>query len=346
MHLALLDRDNQYIVFLRKDSMESFTPANARWRSVVADVPWHSVSEQIVMPRRFWAERLDLLHIPYFNVPIFYPGRFVLTIHDLTILHMKTGKATTLPSPLYALRRIGYHAVLRMGLTRASHIFTVSETTKRELSEYVSVDPNRVTVTYEAVDDRILQESTAKRIINNPYFLYVGNAYPHKNLERLVLAMERFLEEGNDSVGKVQLILVGRDDFFYRRLRLFIGNRGLSNRIVLFGHANDRELRSLYTYAVAFIFPSLMEGFGLPALEALACGCPVLASDIDVFHEVLGASCRYFNPKSINEMASIIGETFRAYTHGHNNGKIPLPRVYSWNSLAKRTLAVYRSFES
>ena len=344
-YLALLDGENQYVVFLRKQSWSTFTAFNARWRAVVADVPWHSVTEQIVMPRLFIAERLDLVHIPYFNAPVFYPGRYVVTIHDLTILHTKTGKATTLPMPLYALRRIGYHAVLRMGLLRASHIFTVSETTKRELSERFSVAPQRITVTYEAVDDRILQKGDAKRIVANPYFLYVGNAYPHKNLERLVLAFDR-LTRGRNIDRDLRLILVGKHDFFYRRLTSSIAERGLSERIVLFGPADDRELNALYRHAIAFVFPSLMEGFGLPALEALAVGCPVLASDIPVFREVFGQACQYFDPEDISALTGLLEQTLRASVRGVQPRKIRLPRTYSWKVLAEKTLSVYRSLSN
>ena len=343
-HLARLDGENRYVVFLRKQSLSTFKAFNARWRAVVADVPWHSVTEQIVMPRLFTAEKLDLVHIPYFNAPVFYPGRYVVTIHDLTILHMKTGRATTLPVPLYALRRIGYHAVLRMGLLRASHIFTVSETTKRELSERFSVPPQRITVTYEAVDDRILKKGDANRIVAHPYFLYVGNAYPHKNLERLVLAFGR-LTRGRNIDRNIRLVLVGKHDFFYRRLTSFIAAHGLSERIILFGPADDRELNALYRHAVAFVFPSLMEGFGLPALEALSVGCPVLASDIPVFREVFGHACRYFDPEDDSALTVLLEQALRAAEREIQPQNIRLPRIYSWEDLAEKTLAVYRSFQ-
>src|SRR3989344_5912882 len=94
--LARIDRINSYIVFVRDDS---WNPPNERWEKRIIDIPWHSISEQLIFPWLLIKEHLDLVHIPYFNVPIFYPGKFVVTIHDLTILHFDTGKATTLPLP-------------------------------------------------------------------------------------------------------------------------------------------------------------------------------------------------------------------------------------------------------
>lgn len=341
-NLGVIDTTSNYTVFLKQNSLKSFHSPNSRWRTVVANVPWHSITEQIMMPRIFAGWKLDLVHIPYFNVPVFYPGRFVVTIHDLTILHINTGKATTLPRPLYQLRRIGYRRVLVVGLARASHIFTVSEETKKEIVSHFAIDPGRITVTYEAVDDLIIRAGEQKeRLIAQPYFLYVGNAYPHKNLERLIVGFKQLMKDEKGTFTKIQLIMVGKDDFFYQRLRAFIAMQNLSDHIVLFGPANDRELQSLYTHAIALVFPSHMEGFGLPALEALACGVPVLASDIGVFHEVCGNAITYFDPESIEEITGTLRRTLDDYRLGIPRKLKALPRTYSWKTLARQTLSVY-----
>ena len=106
--LSEIDKTNSYTVFLRKKSYDSFKLSNNRWQKRIAEVPWHSVREQLAMPGILSRENLDLVHIPYHNPPIFYPGPMVVTIHDLTILHFNTGRATTLPFPLYAVKQLGY----------------------------------------------------------------------------------------------------------------------------------------------------------------------------------------------------------------------------------------------
>ena len=145
--LALIDSQNTYVVFVRKNA--DFDPPNSRFAKRVADVPWHSIREQMVMPFVFLKERLDILHVPYFNAPIFYPGKFMVTIHDLTILHFDTGRATTLPLPFYKLKRLGYWLELAIGLRRAKKIIAVSETTKQEILDHFDILPEKIDVIYE-----------------------------------------------------------------------------------------------------------------------------------------------------------------------------------------------------
>lgn len=147
--LGKIDKTNTYVIFLRKNSYNFFRSPNARWEKRLADVPWHSVAEQLFMPAIFNREHLDLLHVPYFNVPLFYFGKFVVTIHDLTILHFDTGKASTLPYIFYKIRRIGYHLELLKALSWAEKIIAVSETTKKEILDHFDVLPEHVTVIYE-----------------------------------------------------------------------------------------------------------------------------------------------------------------------------------------------------
>lgn len=163
--------------------------------------------------------------------------------------------------------------------------------------------------------------------MKDKYFLYVGNAYPHKNLEVLLRAFA--------GVKDAKLILVGKDDFFYKRLKQTDLVRSLKNRIIFKTSVSDSELKELYKNAQAFVFPSLMEGFGLPALEALREGCPVIVSDIPVFHEILGDSAIYFNPHNANELTTLL--------LGKPEKPKQLKNNYSWQKMAKETLSVYEN---
>lgn len=303
--LEKIDTKNLYVLFLRKKQFESL---QTRFEKRLADVPWHSVTEQFVMPAIYVKERLDLLHVPYFNIPIFYPGKMIATIHDLTILHVDTGKASTHPWILYKLRRLGYRLILSVGLRRAKKIIAVSETTKNDVVQSTGIDPEKIAVTYEGVN---LKKSTGKPLVSGEYFLYVGNAYPHKNLDVL-------LKTG------VRVIYAGKDDYFYRRL-------GITPMTV-----TDEELANLYQHAKALVFPSFMEGFGLPALEALSLGCPVICSDIPVFHEIIGDNAIYFNPKDPEDLKKkLTGEIVRK--------KIEVNKKYNWRTMATKTAQIYES---
>jgi len=316
--ISELDKKNEYAVFLSKKSYAQCILPNSRWKKVLADVRWHTLKEQWIMPRLFRSANLDLVHIPYHNPPIFYSGPMIVTIHDLTILHFNTGKATTLPQPLYQLKRLGYWVELCIGLKKSRRIIAVSETTKRELIDHFRVPARKIIVTYEGVN---MKRSDTRALIDAPYLLYVGNAYPHKNLENLIAATQKL---------KKKLVLVGNDDFFYRRLR-----SKMSDNVVFFGPASDEKLSNLYQHADALVSPSLMEGFGLPALEALSFGCPVLASNIPIFHEILGEYASYFNPTDPKSIAKAVS--------GIQKKRIPPDFFarYSWQHMASETLQIY-----
>ncbi len=325
--LGQIDKENRYVIFLRKKSFDSFIPPNQRWEKRLADVPWHSFTEQFVMPWLFTREHLDLLHVPYFNIPIFYPGKLIVTIHDLTILHFDTGKATTLPLPLYKLRRLGYYLVLAVGLVRAMRIIAVSNDVKKEIIDHFRMPQEKIAVTYEGVE-RLTAKG--KPLISDPYFLYVGNAYPHKNLGTLVAAFGQVKENA-------KLVLVGKDDFFYERLKSEVAGE----RIIFFGQASDTELANLYNFAIALVFPSLMEGFGLPALEALSLRCPVICSDIPVFHEILDEHATYFDPTSPDDIRKKLEQAIKSPKKPE--GFDQLLKRFSWSDMAKRTLLLYHS---
>lgn len=169
--------------------------------------------------------------------------------------------------------------------------------------------------------------------MKDKYFLYVGNAYPHKNLEVL-------LESFKDIHG-AKLVLVGKDDYFYKRLKQTDLVRSLKGRVVFKTSVSDGDLNTLYKGAQAFVFPSLMEGFGLPALEALANGCPVIVSDIPVFHEILGSSAAYFDPRDVSGLTKILSAVIQKRPHVNTE----IVNNYSWKKMAEETLRVYSGIE-
>ena len=219
--LLIIDRKNSYVFFvLSKDRKEILRSVqNDRFKIITADIRWHTIEEQWRFPSILNKENLDLVHFPYFSVPIFYNKPFIVTIHDLILHHFPTGEASTLALPLYQLKLLGYKSVISNGAKKAKKIITVSNATKAEIVDHLKVDPSKVVVTYEGVGiNSRLKVKTSKLKVKN-YFLYVGNAYPHKNLERLIEAFnlvchpEALAEGSND----IKLVLVGKEDYFYKR---------------------------------------------------------------------------------------------------------------------------------
>lgn len=341
--------DDQYFVFLKKDNFNEYKPKNKNFKKVLADFDWYGWQEQIGFPRLLNKYKLDLVHFPHFNVPIFYFGKFVVTIHDLILIHFPTIRNTTLNSLFYRFKFFMYRIVIRAAIMRSNRIIAVSKFTKKDiLKNYNSIPQEKIKVTYEACDDYCMlspnkdEEILLRYGIIRPYIMYVGNAYPHKNLEKLVLAFEKLKKTKKD----LKLILVGKMDYFYSRLKLVVKERKIKD-VFFLGYVTDYELDTIFHNAAAYVFPSLYEGFGLPPLEAMAKGTPVISSDHPCMKEILGESAYYFNARDIDEMVRSISRVLENEELRNNLTKMGYEQVkkYSWKKMARQTIEVYKSIK-
>lgn len=344
-NLAEIDTHNHYILFLCEKEFHSLGLPGKNFEKRLADFRWHSLEEQYRFPHILAVEKLDLIHFPYFSFPFFYRGKFILTIHDLILHHFPTGKASTLPLFYYKAKLLAYKFLLASGVKRAKSVLTVSQATKREITNIFHVPEEKIAVTYEGVD-RTIQPSLFKKIhsesvFREKYFLYVGNAYPHKNLERMLDGFVLFRERITENI---RLLLVGREDYFYKRLEKKIKEMGLTESVSVRHHIEDSELGDLYARALGLIVPSLMEGFGLPALEAMSRDCLVLASDIPVMREVCKDAAVYFDPYDESSIADALTEVYDCPNDfaGYKKAGRRRIRDFSWKAMAEETLKVYK----
>ncbi|MBI4435155.1 glycosyltransferase, partial [Candidatus Uhrbacteria bacterium] len=213
--LGQLDHKNRYVLFLKQENVGT-TSMKAEKR--LADAHWYTLKEQLVMPRLIDREKLDLVHVPHWNVPLLMRTPFVVTIHDLILLEEpRSAKATTRHPLVFLFKRLAYRIVLRSALRRARAIIAVSQYTKSSiLTHFPWVPAEKIHVVYEGLTrfPESLDPLSPSRPAG-PYFLYVGNAYPHKNLESLLHAFSFF----HKLHPKVRLVLAGRNDLFYERLK-------------------------------------------------------------------------------------------------------------------------------
>ncbi|MFZ5982032.1 MAG: glycosyltransferase family 4 protein [Patescibacteria group bacterium] len=345
-NLEKIDRENQYFIFLRKENFDDFVSVGENFKKVLADYHWYSWEEQIKFPRLLRSYDLDLVHFPHFNIPIFYRGKFVVTIHDLILLHFPTVRNTTLNPLFYKIKFFCYRKVIRTALRKSERIITVSKFTQKDiLSEFPLISKEKIAVTYEATENFcFLSLSEAEKVLKKygimkPYLLYVGNAYPHKNLERLALAFQKV----RNFFPEMRLVLVGKKDYFYRRLESFITERKIAG-VVLAGFVSDEELDLVFKEARLYVWPSLYEGFGLPPLEAMAKGTPVVSSREACMPETLGEAVGYFDGKKVEDMANVIGDIL-----GQEEKRQDLihrgyeqVKKYSWKKMGEETLAIYK----
>lgn len=354
-----IDAVNNYVVFLSPDNFDEFTVPDGRIKKIIAPARWYTLAEQITMPFLIWREKIDLMHFPHFNVPILTPVKFVVTIHDLILTKFPTVRATTLSPWIYKIKNLAYKIVISLAVRRAKKVIAVSEFTKNDIVQKFKIKPEKVIVTYEGVanlargnDSLFVKKMDDRKTllsynIEDNFILHVGNVYPHKNLETLLDVFFEFHKKYPD----LRLVLVGREDYFFKRLKeaaakINLWSEEVANSPVIFtGYVPDVELDVLYRQAIFYVFPSLYEGFCLPALEAMAKGCPVTSSNKSCMPEILGEASLYFNPE---EKADIFMKMDRLYSDkelreilikkGHQQVK-----KYNWWECARMTSEVYKS---
>ncbi len=297
----------------------------------------YGVAEQFEIPARSLGA--DLLHVPHFNIPVFFPGKLVTTIHDLIYLRD--------PQAIRSGLGRSYAAwMFKEVQKRSEMIITVSENTRSDLLErFPAIPRERVTVIPEAVspkihridDATIFENVRRKHRLQNPFVLFVGSLKPHKNLEGLIEAL--------DTVRRHQkfpheLVVVGRPDPKYPKITECVRKHSF---VKYLGVVSDPVLATLYSLAELFVLPSFYEGFGLPALEAMACGAPVIVSDRASLPEVVGDAGKVFDPNRVDALSELLYTTLKNGDLRKQMSQKGLERAgrFSWKRAAEETALVY-----
>lgn len=257
----------------------------------VLDIPWTQWWDQVTLPRRLVSDRVSVFLSPYYKGPLLAPCPVVLTIHDLFFLDYP------------GRRRPFYRAVMtrlaRLYARRATAVIADSEYSRRSIVERLGLSPARVRVIPVALGPEFKPEPLGEAVrprygVPAPYILYVGNFRPHKNLPRLIRAYAALPERLRTSHS---LVLAGGDRRHLGALLGLARSLGVADRVLFPGRIADADLPALYSGCALFVLPSLEEGFGLPALEAMACGAPVAAANRAALPEVVGSAALLFNPE-------------------------------------------------
>jgi len=316
----------------------------------VCNVPIYGLAEQVILPFVFAKENLDLLHVPHFNAPLFYPGKFVLTVHDL-IKHDSKGPATTTRRPwLYALKRLGYLFLTRTISMRAAAILTPSAYVKEDLIKRLKVPAEKITVTYEAtssgIKDVVLSEKERKEVLSRyglsqPFLVYTGSLYPHKNVDLLIDAV---VKHNQNKELDLQLALICSRSVFWDRTNQKIIDEGLRNTVKMLGFVDDAHISKIYSLALALVHPSKLEGFGLTGLEAMSVGLPVISSDSSCLPEVYGEAALYFDPESVDDLVDKIETLIKDsdLREALSKAGFVQDKKYSWKKMGRETVEVYQ----
>lgn len=342
-NLLIIDQKNEYVLFINPKDEKEINTLNKNLKIVPTNINWHTLEEQIKFPQIINKQNIGLMHFPYFSIPVFYDKPFIVTIHDLILHHFTTGKATTKHPLIYHGKRLGYKFVMKQAARKSKKIITVSHTTKNEIIDHLKIDPSKITVIYEGFDSLFFnpKENIYNRI-SSQFFLHVGNLYPHKNMD---LVLNAFKKMNKHCIVHFKIVIVGKEDYFYRRFKNITAKAGLENYFIFLGEVGDSLLLDLYKNALALLSTSFMEGFDLPVVEAMANNCLVLASDIPVHKEICKDSAIYFDPINEDSLLSKLFEISSAkqkYTDKINHAKI-ITAEFSWQKMARETLKIYEA---
>jgi glycosyltransferase involved in cell wall biosynthesis len=338
-HLQAIDSDNEYVVLLRREDYDKWNPRSKNFTKQIANYSPYTFGEQIGFAWKLYRLKADLVHFTMPQQPLAYLKKSIVTIHDLTLVKFINKRNEGLLGKIYRhhIKPEVFKFTLWAGSKKATHVITPTDFVRNEVIDELSLSAEKVTRTYEAADPLAAEPLKIDSLAGQKFILYVGNAYPYKNLQRLIDAVH------NLNRPDLKLVIAGKPDFFHEELERYVQQRGIKG-IVFTGFVNDAELVWLYQSAQAYCFPSLSEGFGLPGLEAMQYGLPVAASNASCLPEVYGDAAVYFDPKDTNDIAKALVNVLDDEKLRERLKKAGPERAkqFSWKKMAEQTLEIYK----
>ena len=339
--LARIDRDTEYVLLCREPDVGIAAQLGPNFRGVVEPSPNYSLREQIHIPWVLRREQPDVYHAPHYVLPPAIRCRSVVTIHDC--IHLMF--------PQYLPNRVAYayaRASMWAAARRSNRILTVSEASKRDILHLFNVKPEKIVVVYNAIDEHFSATPSDEHVarireryqLDHKFVLYVGNIKPHKNLVRLIEAFSQLRRTHDD----LKLLIIGDEISKLPALRRAVHRHKLHKHVRFLGYLKDDTLTVLYRLASVFVFPSLYEGFGLPPLEAMASGTPVVTSNVSSLPEVTGDAAVLVDPydvESIEEGMRRILDDPKLAEELRLKG-LTRAREFSWERSVEKTQKVYR----
>lgn len=344
--LAKIDSKNRYIVYLRPSSSQRFLkdwPPNFQFSlcEAVHLLSFKFFWTQAGLALQTFKDKPDILFVPAHTLPIIRrPGlKTVITVHDLG--------SEYLPGMHQLKQRLYLGFMQKYQLQGATKIIAVSQATKEDLIKKVGIEPKKISVVYEGYNKKLFKSVKGDTLVNTlicydlqpkTYYLFVGTVQPRKNLARLIRAFSH-LSDNN-----LKLVIAGLKGWLSDEIYELPKKLGIEDRVKFLGYVPEEDIPALYSGAVALTFPSLFEGFGLPILEAQACGCPVLTSNISSMPEVAGKGAVYVDPYNIDDivdgMEKLQVTDYRLQVIKAGLGNV---RRFSWEKCAGETLEVLLS---
>ena len=334
-YLQQLDSENRYTVLLKSKDLEGWQPTNPNFTKQACDFKEFTLGEQVGFAKQLYGLKADLVHYGMTQQPLLYLKKSVTTVHDLTTARFTNPDKNPI---VFMIKQQVYKVVIWYAAKKSKIVIVPTNYVAKDLADFANIKLGKIAVTLESADKIDDAPTPLPGLQNKRFIMYVGRPTPHKNLDRLVEAFA--LLQPHDPA--LHLVLAGKLDPNYRRLQDRVKQLGVDN-VVFTDFIPDAQLRWLYEQAAAYVFPSLSEGFGLPGMEAMQYGTPLVSSNATCLPEVYGDAAVYFDPLDVGDMAIKIGTVL---TDGSLRDQLVAREAkqlakYSWQRMAEQTLAVY-----
>lgn len=335
-YLQQLDSENRYTVLLKSKDLKGWQPANPNFTKLACDFKEFTFSEQTGFAKQLYGLKADLVHFGMTQQPLLYLKKSVTTVHDLTTARFKNPDKNPI---VFMVKQQVYKVVIWYAAKKSKTVIVPTNYVAKDLADFANIKLQKIAVTLESADKIDDSPAPLPGLQNTRFIMYVGRPTPHKNLDRLVDAFA-LLKEHDPAL---HLVLAGKLDTNYQRLQDRVKQLGVDN-VVFTDFISDAQLRWLYEQAAAYVFPSLSEGFGLPGMEAMQYGTPLVSSNATCLPEVYGDAAVYFDPLDVGDMAIKIGTVL---TDSQLRDQLVAREAkqlakYSWQRMAEQTLAVYQ----
>lgn len=335
-NLQSVDKLNNYIILAKSSRINEINIKNNKFKIIRCDVKEFSFGEQTYLLKQINSFNPDLVHFPMVQHPILYRNKKVVGMLDLTTLRFKNPSKNFI---VFWFKQRLYWVVNYVAASNADAVITISNFVKNDILNHFKIKPDKITVTYNSADMIIDKSEPVNNLLNKKFIMYVGRHQPHKNLDRLIEAHQKLLEKNPNLV----LAIAGKKDAVTEILENKIKEKDYKN-VLFTGFVSEGQLRWMYENCEAYIFPSLSEGFGLPGLEAMVHGAPVISSSATCLPEVYGDAAVYFDPLNVDDMSDKINSVINSSELKKDlvaKGKTQASK-YSWQRMAEQTLAVYK----
>lgn len=336
-HLYKFEPDFEVTILTKLLRLDFFKGITPKFKTVESNFKEFTFAEQLSLLKQMKSMGADLVHYTMTQQPVLYRGKSVTTVHDLTTVRFNNPSKNWF---IYKFKQLVYKWLIKQVVRKSSQLITPSQFVKKDLIDFTHVDSSKVTVIYEAADKISQPAEPIEFLLGKKFIMYIGRPTPHKNLERLVEAFKLL----RVSQPEILLVLAGKPDSNYERVKRQVVKMGVDDSVVFTGFISEGQLRWLYEHTAAYVFPSLSEGFGLPGLEAMVHGAPVVSSNATCLPEIYGNAAHYFDPLNIKGMTAKIEEVLtdeklrtQLIALGHEQAA-----KYSWGRAAEQTLQIYK----